>query len=56
MTCLMNELARTDCALLLVTHDRDLAEAATEHRLDLDAHRPATQSGRPATASVSSTK
>jgi peptide/nickel transport system ATP-binding protein len=32
---LMTELAATGCALLLVTHDRDLAAAVTDHRLEL---------------------
>jgi len=33
--CLMTELAERDCALLWVTHDRDLAGAVADHLLDL---------------------
>ena len=33
--CLMTELSDTGCALLLVTHDRDLATAVADHHLDL---------------------
>jgi peptide/nickel transport system ATP-binding protein len=33
--CLMTELAERGCALLLVTHDRDLAVAVGDHHLDL---------------------
>ncbi|GGC54976.1 ABC transporter ATP-binding protein [Hoyosella rhizosphaerae] len=37
INCLMTELERTRCALLLVTHDHDLAEATTHRRLELGA-------------------
>lgn len=33
--CLMTELADHDCALVLVTHDRDLAGAVADHVLEL---------------------
>ncbi len=33
--CLMTELAHRDCALIWVTHDRDLAGAVADHLLDL---------------------
>lgn len=33
--CLMTELSRTGCALLLVTHDHDLAAAVTHRRIEL---------------------
>ncbi|WP_034271611.1 ABC transporter ATP-binding protein [Haloechinothrix halophila] len=36
MDCLMSELTRTGCALLLVTHDRELATAVADHHLRLD--------------------
>lgn len=32
---LMDQLVEDGCGLLLVTHDRDLAEALTDHRVDL---------------------
>lgn len=35
MDRLMTEVAEHDCAMVLVTHDEDLAEAATEHHLRL---------------------
>jgi peptide/nickel transport system ATP-binding protein len=35
MDCLMSELAESECALLLVTHDRELATAVADHHLDL---------------------
>jgi peptide/nickel transport system ATP-binding protein len=37
MDILMTEVAESGCALLLVTHDLDLAAAVTHHRLDLAA-------------------
>lgn len=37
MDILMTEVAASGCAVLLVTHDRDLAEAVTHHRLELAA-------------------
>jgi peptide/nickel transport system ATP-binding protein len=33
--CLMSELDGSGCALLLVTHDEDLATAMADHRLHL---------------------
>lgn len=35
MDLLMTEVAESGCALIVVTHDRDLAHAVTDHRLDL---------------------
>lgn len=35
MSCLMSQVSESGCALLLVTHDRDLAAAVTDRRLDL---------------------
>lgn len=40
MDILMSEVVESDCALLLVTHDRDLAEAVTDHRVDLGTGAP----------------
>lgn len=36
MDLLMTETTRTGCAILLVTHDLALADAVTDHRVDLD--------------------
>ncbi|WP_408899646.1 ABC transporter ATP-binding protein [Nocardioides sp. R1-1] len=38
MDLLMTQVAASGCALLLVTHDQDLAVAVTHHRLDLAEH------------------
>jgi peptide/nickel transport system ATP-binding protein len=35
MDSLMKQIAETGCALLLVTHDEELAQAVTHHRLRL---------------------
>ena len=35
MRCLMSELTEAACALLLVTHDRELADAVCDHHLQL---------------------
>lgn len=37
---LMDQLVEDGCGLLLVTHDRDLAQALTEHRVDLGGPAP----------------
>lgn len=43
----MSEVAESGCALLLVTHDRELAAAVTDHRLELGDPRSASRSALP---------
>ncbi|MDZ5621769.1 ATP-binding cassette domain-containing protein [Nocardioides sp. HM23] len=52
--CLMAELAERDCALLLVTHDRDLAGAVADHLLDLTPRAGGADAPAPAAQALSS--